>query len=164
MLDDEQQRVLLRLTPRAFDDSRAAWGMTLAQTHALRGDTVAARAYADSARIALQQETAANPEDGVTRGYYGLSLAMAGRRAEAAREGEQAVKLEPTATNGITSPLVQFILVLTYVALGDEDAALERLEPLLRIPFYVSPAWLAIDPELASLRDNPRFRRLIASK
>ncbi len=164
MLDDEQQRLLLRLTPRAFDDSRAAWGMTLAQTHALRGNLAAARAYADSARIALEQETATNPEDGVTRGYYGLSLAMVGRRAEAVREAEQAVKLEPTATNGITGPLVQFIVVLTYVALGDEEAALDRLEPLLRIPFYVSPAWLRIDPELAPLRDNPRFQRLIAGK
>jgi hypothetical protein len=90
----------------------------------------------------------------------GLALALAGRRAEAVREGELAVKLEPTATNGITGPIVQHYLVLTYLALGERDAALARLEPLLRAPYFLSPAWLRIDPTLAPLREHPRFRKL----
>ncbi len=164
MLDDEDQRLLLRLAPGAFDDNRGAWGLTLARTHALRGDAAAARAYADSARIALQRQVADNPEDAFTRANLGIALAMSGRRAEAVREGEQALKLEPIATNGITGPLAQFSLVHTYTILGDQDAALDRLEPLLRIPFYVSPAWLRIDPTFAPLRNNPRFRELVTGK
>ncbi|MGH7631085.1 MAG: protein kinase domain-containing protein [Gemmatimonadales bacterium] len=164
MLEDEDQRLLLRLTPGAFDDDRGAWGLTLARTHALRGDTAAARVYADSARIALQRQVVANPRDAFVRANLGVALAMSGRRADAVREGEQALKLEPIATNGITGPLAQFSLVHTYVILGDQDAALARLEPLLRIPFYVSPAWLRIDPTFTPLRNHPRFRELMTGK
>ena len=160
MLDEEQQQLLLRLTPQAFDGSLAAWGVTLAETHALRGDTAAARIYADSARIALEPQVAADPDDGFARVALGLALALSGRRAEAVQQGEAALKIETPATNAMTGPLVQHLLVLTYLALGDRDAAMRRLEPLLRMPYYLSPAWLRIDPTFAPLRDDPRFRRL----
>ncbi len=161
MLDDEDQRLLLRLAPGAFDDNRGAWGLTLARTHALRGNPAAARAYADSARIALQGQVADNPQDAFVRANLALSLAMSGHGAEAVAEGRRALPLEPIETNGITGPLVHFALVHIYLILGDHDAALDQLEPLLRIPFYVSPAWLRIDPTFAALRNNPRFRELV---
>jgi hypothetical protein len=43
-------------------------------------------------------------------------------------------------------------------ALADRYA----LEPLLKIPYYLSPGWLRIDPEFNPLRVNPRFQRLVA--
>ena len=159
-LDDEQQQMLLRLGPGPFDNDRGVWGLALAQTHLHRGDAAAARAYADSALPSLERSVSSNPGDGVLRGSLALALAIAGRRAEAVREGEQAIRLEPIATNGITGPIVQHFLVLAYLALGDRDAALDRLEPLLRVPFYMSPTWLRIDPTLASLRNDPRFKKL----
>ena len=159
-LDDEQQQMLLRLGPGPFDNDRGVWGLALAQTHLHRGNAAAARAYADSALPSLERSVSSNPGDGVLRGSLALALAIAGRRAEAVREGEQAIRLEPIATNGITGPIVQHFLVLAYLALGDRDAALDRLEPLLRVPFYMSPAWLRIDPTLASLRNDPRFKKL----
>ncbi len=159
-LDDEQQQMLLRLGPGPFDNDRGVWGLALAQTHLHRGNAAAARAYADSALPSLERSVSSNPGDGVLRGSLALALAIAGRRAEAVREGEQAIRLEPIATNGITGPIVQHFLVLAYLALGDRDAALDRLEPLLRVPFYMSPTWLRIDPTLASLRNDPRFKKL----
>ena len=51
VLDDDQQRLLLRLPPGAFDGDRGAWGLVRAQTHFVRGDTAMARVYADSARL-----------------------------------------------------------------------------------------------------------------
>jgi serine/threonine-protein kinase len=160
VLDEDRQQLLLRLGPGPFDGNRGTWGLALAQTHLLRGDADAARAYADSALPALEQATTANPGDGILRSSYALALAIAGRREEAVREGERAIRLEPIATNGITGPIVQHFVVLAYLALGDRERALDRLEPLLKVPFYLSPAWLRIDPTLAARRDNPRVRRL----
>jgi serine/threonine-protein kinase len=164
ILDDEQQRALLQLGPDAFDDDRGAWAVTLAQTHALRGNNAGARAYADSARIVYEQVIAANPEIGGTRAYLGLALAMLGRRAEAVKQGELAMKLEPIATNGFTGPFALNVLALIYVILRDEEAALDRLEQVLQVPYYLSPGWLRIDPEFAALRDNPRFQRMTAGR
>ena len=41
-----------------------------------------------------------------------------------------------------------------------ESEALATLGTLLAVPFYVSPAWLRIDPNFSGLRDNPEFERL----
>jgi eukaryotic-like serine/threonine-protein kinase len=160
VLDEEQQRFLLRLSPRAFNDDRSWWALSLAQTHRLRGNAGLARAYGDSAMAPIEMAVAANPNDGVLRSNLALAHALAGRRPEARRQGELAVRLEPIATNGMTGPLVQHQVAVAYVILGDYDAALDRLEPLLRVPYYLSPAWLRIDPTLGALRGKARFERL----
>ncbi|HEX2451354.1 MAG TPA: protein kinase [Gemmatimonadales bacterium] len=164
VLDDEQQQRLLRVGPDAFENDRSEWALTLAQVRALRGDTALARVYGDTASIELMRMVAANPNDGYARVTLGLAHALAGRRAEAVREGELGVRREPVEANGITGPLVQHFLVAIYVRLGDYEAALDRLEPLLRIPYFLSPAWLRIDPTFAPLRNHPRFKRLAAAE
>ena len=55
--------MLLRLPPSEFDDDRASWGLSLAGVAALKGDGRLARAYGDSARIALEEQLRAAPED-----------------------------------------------------------------------------------------------------
>jgi hypothetical protein len=34
---------------------------------------------------------------------------------------------------------------------------------LVKLPYFVTPAWLRIDPTWAPLKGNPRFERLIAA-
>jgi hypothetical protein len=45
---------------------------------------------------------------------------------------------------------------------GETDKALDALEPLLKVPYFLSPGWLRIDPAFAPLHGSPRFERLIA--
>jgi hypothetical protein len=45
---------------------------------------------------------------------------------------------------------------------GEPEKALDQLGPLLKIPYYLSPGWLKIDPNFDPLRKNPRFQKLVA--
>jgi hypothetical protein len=47
---------------------------------------------------------------------------------------------------------------------GEPEKALDQLEPLLKIPYYLTSGWLRIDPTFAPLKGNPRFERLVAAK
>jgi serine/threonine protein kinase/tetratricopeptide (TPR) repeat protein len=164
VLDDAQQQLLLRLPPSAFDDDRGTWGIVIAQTHWLRGDRARARAYADSSRIAIEQQLTATPDNAQQRVFLGLALAYMGRKADAIREGERAVAADPISQDGYTGPYLQHQLVRIYLLVGEPEKALDQLEPLLKIPYHLSPGWLRIDPTFAPLKGNPRFERLVAGK
>ena len=152
----------MRLAPSEFDDDRASWGLALAGVSALRGEGTRTRAYADSARIALEDQLRAAPEDGQLHVLLGTALAYLGRKADAVREGEKAVALLPLTKDATTSTYLQHQLARIYILNGEPEKALDRLEPLLKIPYYLSPGWLKIDPTFDPLRKNPRFQKLVA--
>jgi serine/threonine-protein kinase len=162
VLDSAEEHVLLRLRPDAFDDSRGTWGIVLAQQYALHGDMTHARIYADSARLGFDAELKVTPDDAQRHVFRGLALAYLGRKDEAVREVERALVLAPLASNAFNNPYFQHQAARVYLLVGDTANALDLLEPLLRKPYYLSPAWLRIDPNFAPLRGNPRFERLIA--
>ena len=161
VLNDSQQRLLLGLTPGAFGDDRGVWGLVLAQTHSLRGDHNRSRAYADSARIALEAQVREAPEDAQRHIFLGLALGHLGRKADAVREGRRGVALRPLASDALFAPYIQHQLVRIYLLVGDTQKALDELEPLLKVPYYLTPRWLEIDPNFAPLEGNPRFERLV---
>jgi eukaryotic-like serine/threonine-protein kinase len=161
LLEEDQQRLLLRLRPDAFDGDRAVWGLALAQTYALRGDAAKSRIYADSARIAFEEQLKDLPDDAQRHALLGLALAYQGRKAEAVREGERGVAMRPTTEDGYNGPYYQHQLVRIYALVGEPDKALDQLETLLKVPYYVSPGWLRVDPAFDSLRKLPRFHKLV---
>jgi serine/threonine-protein kinase len=162
MLDEEQQRLLLGLPPGPFDDNRANWGIVLAQTHGYRGDQARARVYADSARIAFEEQLRDTPEDAQLRVIYGLTLAYLGRKADAIREGERGLALQPVSQDAYSGAYNQHVLARIYILTGEYEKALDQLESLLGIPYYLSPGWLRIDPTFDPLRKHPRFQKLVA--
>ena len=148
-----QQRLLLRLPPSAFDDDRGAWGIALAETYALRGDRARARAYADSAAAALRgadQGDAGRPA--ALRPARASRSPTSGARTRRSGEGKRALELAPitqgrlrrarttsTSSRGSTS------------CVGEPDKALDQLEPLLKMPYYLSPG-VAQDRSQRSIR------------
>jgi hypothetical protein len=57
---------------------------------------------------------------------------------------------------------LQHLLARIYVLVGEPEKAIDQLESLLKIPTFLSPGWLKIDPNFDPLRSNPRFQRLVA--
>jgi eukaryotic-like serine/threonine-protein kinase len=161
VLDDGQQQLLLRLPPSIYDGDRGAWGIVRAQTYHVRGDGARARIYADSARLGFEEILKATPDDPQRHAFLGLALAYLGRKAESIREGERAVALTPAFRDGYTGTYLQHQLARIYIMVGEPEKALDQLEPLLRMPYYLSPGWLKIDPSFEPLRTNPRFRKLV---
>jgi eukaryotic-like serine/threonine-protein kinase len=162
-LPPELQELLLRLTPGAFDD-RATWAVVRTQLLHFRGDLAQTRIYADSARLAMDERLRNTPDDAQSHVFRGLILAYLGRKAEAIEEGERARALLPIEKDAYFGPYLQHQVVRIYILVGEPEKALDRLEPLLRMPYYLSPAWLRVDPNFDPLRNNPRFRKLVEDR
>ena len=162
VLDEGERELLLRLSPSAFDDDRGVWALCLVQAYALKADAANVRLYAEEARSAFEEQLRAAPDDAQRHVDLGLALAYLGRKEEAIREGERGVALDPVSKDARNGPYIQHQLVRIYMLVGDPEKALDQLEPLLKIPYFLSPGWLRIDPNFDTLRKNPRFQKLVA--
>ena len=161
-LDDAGQRTLLELTPEDLDGGRADWAIARAEVHRLRGHRILTRVYGDSAARAFA-ELIEGYGDQVDRyqlvALRGLSLAYAGRMNEAVQEALRAEAEQPRGQNSQTA-YVRYVAARVHALAGNTDAALDRLESLVREPGIMSGAFLRIDPNMDPLRDHPRFLRL----
>jgi eukaryotic-like serine/threonine-protein kinase len=163
VLDEEERRLLMRLTPSAFDADKGGWGLAMAQAYALKGDSANVRAFAEEARKAFEEQLRATPGDRQRHVLLGLALAYLGRKEEAIQEGERGVALSSSYRDAYSLPYYRHQLARIYMLVGEPEKALDQLEPLLKIPYFLSPGWLKIDPNFDPLRNNPRFQRLLAT-
>ena len=161
-LDDEQRALLKRLRPSAFDNDAGAWGITLAGLYSTERDRRRAAAYGDTARAAIEQQLTATPEDPQRNMFLGLALAFSGHKEEAIRAGLRGASLAPISSDALSGTYLQHQLARIYIVVGEPEKALDVLEPLLKIPYYLSPGWLKLDPTFDPLRNNPRFHKLVA--
>ena len=144
VLDTTTWRFVSTLTPHAFGGNRATWGLGLAQSLALLGDTRGARVYADSARAVLEPAVRGAEDSPALHAELGLAYAYMGRKADAIKEGEQAVRLAPPPENTWLGPAYQQILWRIYTQVGERDKASDLAESLLKSPALLSRGWLKI--------------------
>ncbi len=161
LLDDAQQRLLLTLTPAALDGGRADWAFALAQTYWRRGDLRRARAFADTARVAYSRliQAEMNPADlAQLMATQAVALAYFGQKQEAIRRGVEALSASKLAAAPPWQPsYIRILLARIYLLGGEQESALDQLEQVE----YPPPGYFKIDPDLAPLRGNPRFARLV---
>jgi adenylate cyclase len=110
----------------------------------------------------LEEQLRDAPDDAQLHVLLGLSLAYAGRKADAVQAGERGLALLRIKTDAFNGAYLQHQLERIYGLVGEPEKALDQLEPLLENPYYLSPGWLRIDPNFDPLRSNPRFQRLAA--
>jgi tetratricopeptide (TPR) repeat protein len=161
-LDEDGRQRVLSLPAAAFDDDPTNRAMVRAELFDLRGDQRQARANADTARMGFEGQLRDAPLDGQRHVLHGLALALMGRKAEAIAEGRRGAELWPVSRDANNGGYVQHQLARIYMIVGEPEQAMDQLEPLLRMPYILSPGWLRIDPTWARLKDNPRFKRLAA--
>jgi serine/threonine-protein kinase len=160
VLDDPNQRLALSLGPEAFDDDSAVVAIVRAQIYGWRGDQAASRAWGDSAQRRFAGQVRDTPNDAQRHVFRGLALAYAGQREQAVAEGERGVALVPADKDAVTSRYLTHQLARIYLRAGQPEKALDQLEKVMALPYFLSPAWLRIDPEFVPLHGNPRFERL----
>jgi len=128
---------------------------------AAEGDPLAAanRAFADQdwARAAelYRSVVRAQPDQASSWARLGRSLLQAGRPREALAALERAEQL------GFFPPLMRYQRALAHARLGEKDAALALLRPLVTEEFGPPPGFPAVDADPAVAGD-PRFKELAA--
>jgi len=161
VLDESQQQLALRLTPASFDNDRSTWGTVLMELYWLRGDRTRSRVYADSAWQETQAQLRAVPGDPQRQMIGAVALAYLGRKEEAIALGLQGLALSPISRDHVNGPYYQQLMARVYLMAGEPEKALDMLEPLLAMPYFLSPGWLRVDPTFAELKGNPRYDRLL---
>jgi tetratricopeptide (TPR) repeat protein len=164
MLDSADVALTHSLPAAAFDGDRSVWSIVQAQLFWLSGDSARARAFADTAVIAIDQSVKQTPASWQILLFRSLMLAFMGRRDEAIHDRDRGVAAaSATGDQWGTIPYSHHVAARIDLALGDRDAAIAQVREVLSKPNFLSPGLLRIDPTWNPLRGDPRFEKLAHS-
>ena len=104
----------------------------------------------------LHTEAVRNPGNVEALSEYASLLTRSGRYQEGLEVDLRLAALRPT------DPYVHYNLACSYAMLGDKEKAFEQLEKSVNLG-YDDREFLLTDTDLTSLREDPRFRRILES-
>ena len=125
-------------------------------------DYAAAEKSMGEARATLMSAVNRRPRDATRRMLLAECYAGLSRVDDAVRAARRASADGPTARDALTGELLAVALARVYVQTEDFDRAVETLEAVAGQPVGPSVPELRLDPRWDSLREEPRFKRLIA--
>jgi TolB-like protein/class 3 adenylate cyclase/Tfp pilus assembly protein PilF len=129
----------------------------------LRNDPVAALAAFAAARVEVAAMVAAQPDFAEGLSALGMLDAALANKDDAVREGQRAVELLPPSKDAVVGPLLLRNLSTIHAWTGEKAAAIQELKEVASMPSYLSYGLLLRDPAWARLRDEPGFKKIVAS-
>jgi serine/threonine-protein kinase len=157
--DESWWRAAEHLTFAGSHVDSGSYYSTRAEILRWRGHPEQARAYYDSA-LAIWEGRRAVRNDPILHCELAIALAGLGRRDDALREGETAVRLVPIEKDAHRGPYWPSFLAQVQLMTGDRDGAFATLEGAMSHPSLLSFALVETHPMYADLRGHPRFGEL----
>ncbi|MEO6211046.1 MAG: protein kinase [Gemmatimonadaceae bacterium] len=162
IFDSAQTKYMLTLGVADFDNDRAQLAFSRAEQYWWMHDKERTRIWADTARIEYAKQLKDFPKDAQRVADLAISLAFLGRHDEAIAEGKRAASMITPSDDATLGPYLIYQLARVYLALGEKDAAMDELEKVMAVPYYMPPAWVRINPDFAPLKGNPRLEKILA--
>jgi TolB-like protein len=129
----------------------------------LRRDAPGAHSAFTAARAEAEKLVLAQPTSVALLSVLALIDAELGDKEKAIQEGRTACEMLPPAKDATAGVFLIDNLARIYALTGEKDLALEQLDIVSKIPCGPSYGELRLDPEWDSLRDDPRFEKIVAS-
>ena len=83
---------------------------------------------------------------------------------QAIATGQRLLELAPVDENPWDNADYLWYMAEIYVLAGMADEAIDQVEIALQYPTTLSRAWISAEPFWDPLRDDPRFRALVAAE
>ncbi len=131
------------------------------QIYGSLGNLTQARTAFDTARDKIEQKLREDPENGLLHGVLCVINAGLSRREQALSEGRRAVELRPINKDAVDGPVVLTRLAMAEAWLRENDAAIEQLDYLSKIPGGPDYGQLKFDPAWDNLRGDARFAKIV---
>jgi TolB-like protein/Tfp pilus assembly protein PilF len=134
------------------------------------GDHPVAKESWQQSRGELEPFLKEQPKNDDLIGLLAMINMCLGEKAAALALAERAVALKPIENDAVTGPRPIDVLARVAAGTGEHDRAIASLQKLLSIPAQgalasrvpLTPALLRLDPMFDSLRNDPRFQKLVS--
>jgi serine/threonine-protein kinase len=164
---------LLALDPRTMTVNYGGRNTNVALLYRAAGDTIRARAWADSAIRVDQQlleiRRKRGPDDpfgaqAIVELQNAIAYALKGDSARAVTTAERAAARYSPERDAVEGLQARRWLAVTYMLVGRTEDAIKILRDMLERPCMLGPGDLRFDPTWETLRSDPAFQQLTRSE